>query len=233
MPDFKRACVKEKQIGYIYFLFNSLSENQSLIAMPPWQNLWLIGSMALSFTLHFVILHVEVLSVSDQWPNNKYEYSEMSYTLACSSALFILNILNIFATTRRVYRSKNVHAIKDCTTTVEEYLNVIRIQQSLDGQPWIIWKYTLISVCFPSDTVDWWRMDDRDEILDSSGTARWSFEVCRTENFRRYESITYNPLDSAYVGSLFWFAHLWPLLINLIRINQAFQRDKLIKFKQI
>nr|CAD7392657.1 unnamed protein product [Timema cristinae] len=41
---------------------NSLSENQSLIAMPPWCNPWLLGSMALSFTLHFVILHVEVLS---------------------------------------------------------------------------------------------------------------------------------------------------------------------------
>ncbi|XP_050437278.1 calcium-transporting ATPase sarcoplasmic/endoplasmic reticulum type isoform X2 [Adelges cooleyi] len=41
---------------------NSLSENQSLISMPPWCNLWLIGSMVLSFTLHFVILHVEILS---------------------------------------------------------------------------------------------------------------------------------------------------------------------------
>ncbi|XP_076253321.1 ATPase sarcoplasmic/endoplasmic reticulum Ca2+ transporting SERCA isoform X1 [Rhynchophorus ferrugineus] len=42
---------------------NSLSENQSLVVMPPWCNLWLIGSMALSFTLHFVILYVDVLSV--------------------------------------------------------------------------------------------------------------------------------------------------------------------------
>ncbi|KAG8230251.1 hypothetical protein J437_LFUL009789 [Ladona fulva] len=41
---------------------NSLSENQSLIAMPPWCNMWLVASMALSFTLHFVILHVEILS---------------------------------------------------------------------------------------------------------------------------------------------------------------------------
>uniref|UniRef100_A0A336KD28 Calcium-transporting ATPase n=1 Tax=Culicoides sonorensis TaxID=179676 RepID=A0A336KD28_CULSO len=41
---------------------NSLSENQSLIAMPPWSNPWLIGSMALSFALHFVILYVDVLS---------------------------------------------------------------------------------------------------------------------------------------------------------------------------
>ncbi|CAG4911893.1 unnamed protein product [Colias eurytheme] len=41
---------------------NSLSENQSLVTMPPWSNMWLVGSMALSFTLHFVILYVEVLS---------------------------------------------------------------------------------------------------------------------------------------------------------------------------
>jgi Ca2+ transporting ATPase len=41
---------------------NSLSENQSLIKMPPWTNMWLVGSMILSFALHFVILYVEVLS---------------------------------------------------------------------------------------------------------------------------------------------------------------------------
>ncbi|KAF4527891.1 hypothetical protein B566_EDAN019176 [Ephemera danica] len=41
---------------------NSLSENQSLLVMPPWCNMWLVASMALSFTLHFVILYVEILS---------------------------------------------------------------------------------------------------------------------------------------------------------------------------
>ncbi|XP_065155622.1 calcium-transporting ATPase sarcoplasmic/endoplasmic reticulum type isoform X2 [Atheta coriaria] len=54
---------------------NSLSENQSLIAMPPWSNFWLVGAMALSFGLHFVILYVEVLSTifqvtplgADEW----------------------------------------------------------------------------------------------------------------------------------------------------------------------
>lgn len=54
---------------------NSLSENQSLVTMPPWCNLWLIASMALSFGLHFVILHVDVLSTvfqvtplnTDEW----------------------------------------------------------------------------------------------------------------------------------------------------------------------
>lgn len=41
---------------------NSLSENQSLVVMPPWTNLFLVAAMALSMTLHFVILYVEILS---------------------------------------------------------------------------------------------------------------------------------------------------------------------------
>jgi len=41
---------------------NSLSENQSLVAMPPWTNMFLMAAMALSMTLHFVILHVEILA---------------------------------------------------------------------------------------------------------------------------------------------------------------------------
>ena len=43
---------------------NALSENQSLLRMPPWINPFLIGAMALSFGLHFVILHVDFLAVS-------------------------------------------------------------------------------------------------------------------------------------------------------------------------
>ncbi|KAM6970447.1 sarcoplasmic/endoplasmic reticulum calcium ATPase 1 isoform 2-T2 [Aplochiton taeniatus] len=38
---------------------NSLSENQSLIRMPPWVNIWLLGAIILSMSLHFVILYVE------------------------------------------------------------------------------------------------------------------------------------------------------------------------------
>lgn len=41
---------------------NSLSENQSLLVMPPWINIWLLASIALSMTLHFVILYVDILS---------------------------------------------------------------------------------------------------------------------------------------------------------------------------
>lgn len=42
----------------------SLSENQSLLVMPPWINPWLLGAVALSMGLHFMILHVTFLSVS-------------------------------------------------------------------------------------------------------------------------------------------------------------------------
>lgn len=46
-----------------YFV-HSLSENQSLFAMPPWVNPWLLGAVALSMALHFMILHIPFLSVS-------------------------------------------------------------------------------------------------------------------------------------------------------------------------
>jgi Ca2+ transporting ATPase len=41
---------------------NSISENQSLTVMPPWYNKFLMGAMALSMSLHFLILEVDVLS---------------------------------------------------------------------------------------------------------------------------------------------------------------------------
>ncbi|KAG7167323.1 calcium-transporting ATPase sarcoplasmic/endoplasmic reticulum type-like isoform X2 [Homarus americanus] len=42
---------------------NSLSENQSLVMMPPWYNMWLLAAMALSMILHFFILYFDILTV--------------------------------------------------------------------------------------------------------------------------------------------------------------------------
>lgn len=42
----------------------SLSENQSLLRMPPWSNCWLVGAMTLSMSLHFMIIYVDPLPVS-------------------------------------------------------------------------------------------------------------------------------------------------------------------------
>ena len=47
---------------------NSVSENQSLAVMPPWVNPYLLGAMALSFSLHFVILYTDFLNVSTLFP---------------------------------------------------------------------------------------------------------------------------------------------------------------------
>lgn len=41
---------------------NSLSENQSLLRMPPWINIWLMMAIALSMSLHFMILYVPIFN---------------------------------------------------------------------------------------------------------------------------------------------------------------------------
>ncbi|KAG6502482.1 hypothetical protein ZIOFF_034761 [Zingiber officinale] len=41
---------------------NNLSENQSLLVIPPWSNIWLLASIALTMFLHVLILYVEPLS---------------------------------------------------------------------------------------------------------------------------------------------------------------------------
>ncbi|XP_040885183.1 ATPase sarcoplasmic/endoplasmic reticulum Ca2+ transporting 1, like isoform X2 [Toxotes jaculatrix] len=54
---------------------NSLSENQSLLRMPPWSNFWLLAAMTLSMSLHFMIIYVDPLPMIfklthlsfDQW----------------------------------------------------------------------------------------------------------------------------------------------------------------------
>merc|ERR1712242_435188 len=54
---------------------NSVSENQSLLVMHPWVNIYLLLAMALSFSLHFMILYTDFLNVVfnisaltlDQW----------------------------------------------------------------------------------------------------------------------------------------------------------------------
>jgi len=41
---------------------NALSEDNSLLTMPPWTNPWLLSAMFVSFGLHFLILYVPFLA---------------------------------------------------------------------------------------------------------------------------------------------------------------------------
>lgn len=43
---------------------NSLSENESLLTLRPWDNLYLCGAILLSMSLHFMILYVPFFAVS-------------------------------------------------------------------------------------------------------------------------------------------------------------------------
>ncbi len=43
---------------------NALSENQSIFVQPPWTNIWLVLAIALSMSLHFLILYIPSLAVS-------------------------------------------------------------------------------------------------------------------------------------------------------------------------
>merc|ERR1712142_233159 len=61
-PEAKTMALSVLVVIEMLNALNSLSENQSLLVMPPWVNMWLLGAMALSTGLHFVILYVDVLA---------------------------------------------------------------------------------------------------------------------------------------------------------------------------
>uniref|UniRef100_A0A8C3PXK9 Calcium-transporting ATPase n=1 Tax=Chrysolophus pictus TaxID=9089 RepID=A0A8C3PXK9_CHRPC len=57
------AYQKKRKHRIAYNVLAHLSENQSLMRMPPWENIWLVGAICLSMSLHFLILYVEPLPI--------------------------------------------------------------------------------------------------------------------------------------------------------------------------
>ena len=43
---------------------NSLSENESLLRLPLWKNMWLVSAITLSMVLHVGILYIPFFTVS-------------------------------------------------------------------------------------------------------------------------------------------------------------------------
>uniref|UniRef100_A0A9J7Y088 Calcium-transporting ATPase n=1 Tax=Cyprinus carpio carpio TaxID=630221 RepID=A0A9J7Y088_CYPCA len=68
---------------------NSLSENQSLLRMPPWVNIWLLGAIILSLSLHFLILYVEPLPLIFQV--TPLHYSQWIVVLKISFPVILLD----------------------------------------------------------------------------------------------------------------------------------------------
>jgi len=48
---------------------NSLSENESLLRLPVWKNMYLVGAILLSMALHVMILYVPFFTVCDRFPH--------------------------------------------------------------------------------------------------------------------------------------------------------------------
>lgn len=64
----------------LFNALNSVSENQSLISMPPWKNTYLLIAIAVSLALHFVVLHVEPLPMMFRvCPLNCNEWTTVVY----------------------------------------------------------------------------------------------------------------------------------------------------------
>lgn len=79
----------------------SLSENQSLLTMPPWVNKYLIGATALSMLLHFIILYVPFLAV----PARSVRHVPVGWAKA----------LTLWASTSFTWHAQDVFAINPLT----------------------------------------------------------------------------------------------------------------------
>ncbi|GAA5845610.1 hypothetical protein JCM9279_006048 [Rhodotorula babjevae] len=79
----KRATTVSLSILVVIEMFNalnSLAENESLLTLPPWSNMYLCGAVALSMALHFAILYVPFLQTLFQvMPLNVAEWKAVVF----------------------------------------------------------------------------------------------------------------------------------------------------------
>ncbi|TYJ35274.1 hypothetical protein E1A91_A05G225600v1 [Gossypium mustelinum] len=82
---------------------NNLSENQSLLVIPPWSNLWLVASIILTMLLHILILYVPPLSTL--FSVTSLSWNEWAVILYLSFPVIIIDeVLKFF--------SRNSHGIR-------------------------------------------------------------------------------------------------------------------------
>ena len=77
---------------------NSLAENDSLLTLPPWKNMYLVGAIALSMSLHFMILYVPFFSVrppSRAFLVAAFSSADCSRLPSFPQTLFVITPLNL------------------------------------------------------------------------------------------------------------------------------------------
>ncbi|TSK72138.1 Sarcoplasmic/endoplasmic reticulum calcium ATPase 2 [Bagarius yarrelli] len=120
---------------------NSLSENQSLLRMPPWENVWLLGAICLSMSLHFLILYVEPLPMIFQiTPLNMTQWLMV---LKISLPVILLDEVLKFAARNYLESSKDLDtpSAKSCSlSTCTEGISWPFVALSV---PLVIWIYSI------------------------------------------------------------------------------------------
>ncbi|KAJ6675949.1 CALCIUM-TRANSPORTING ATPASE [Salix viminalis] len=89
---------------------NNLSENQSLLVIPPWSNLWLVASIVLTMLLHMLILYVHPLSIL--FSVTPLSWAEWKAILYLSFPVIVIDeILKFFSrnSTDKNFTSHNLH----------------------------------------------------------------------------------------------------------------------------
>ncbi|KAL9359520.1 hypothetical protein Peur_047643 [Populus x canadensis] len=82
---------------------NNLSENQSILVIPPWSNLWLVASIVLTMLLHILILYVHPLSIL--FSVMPLSWSEWKVVLYLSFPVIIIDeVLKFFARNSKGFR---------------------------------------------------------------------------------------------------------------------------------
>merc|ERR1712110_1044518 len=112
---------------------NSVSENQSLLLMPPWVNIYLLMAMALSFALHLMILYVPMFNVVfnisalslDQW------IIVFKFSTQCLDSQELDNSQN--------YQDRIIS--QSAVRITGSPLEIPHIQPPVPNQPWLLLEY--------------------------------------------------------------------------------------------
>uniref|UniRef100_A0A672ZWT3 Calcium-transporting ATPase n=1 Tax=Sphaeramia orbicularis TaxID=375764 RepID=A0A672ZWT3_9TELE len=122
---------------------NSLSENQSLLKMPPWSNPWLVGAICLSMALHFLILYVDPLPVIFQirplsWP-------QWVVVLKMSLPVILMDEALKFLARNYIDKSLNMNNPGAVVTYVCQSLDGVSWSFVLISAPLVFWIFSLDS----------------------------------------------------------------------------------------
>ncbi|XP_031434357.1 sarcoplasmic/endoplasmic reticulum calcium ATPase 2b [Clupea harengus] len=119
---------------------NSVSENQSLLRMPPWENVWLLGAICLSMSLHFLILHVEPLPMIFQI--TPLDLTQWLMVLKISLPVILLDEVLKFASRNYLDPPKELEEEKSSGCSLGACLEGISWPFVAFSLPMLIWLYS-------------------------------------------------------------------------------------------